>query len=279
MLIGGHVSTAGGPENAPERAWAIGGNCMQIFGSSPRQWKVRFPQKPEIAKYKERLRQHGIEKVYLHAPYLINLASPNKALQRQSFRALRDHFKITNLFGAEGLIFHMGSHKGQNAEHAVKQTADYMKKLIKEAPGKSWLVMETSSGGGNKLGDTPEELGQIAKLVKSDRVKVCFDTAHAFTAGVIDYSPASIKEFIKKWKKEIGLDKLAVVHANDSKAEFGSAKDRHENIGEGRIGLKSFKELAKHKEFSSLPWILEVPGFDGSGPDKKNVNILKKMLR
>jgi len=279
MLIGGHVSAAGGISNSPARAKAIGANCMQIFGSSPRQWRVRIPETQEVEKYKEELKIHGIESVFLHAPYLINLASDKKSLQKTSYQALRDHFKISSLIGAEGLIFHLGSHKETTLKKGISQTISAVKKILKEVPGKSQLILEVSSGGGAKVGDSLEQLAFLFKGIKDSRASFCFDTAHAFTAGILDYSPASVRQFLKDWNKMIGLKNISVIHVNDSKADFGSKVDRHENLGKGKIGLSKLKRFAGRAEFRKIPWILEVPGISHEGPDRKNINILEKMLK
>lgn len=277
-LIGAHVSIAGGLAKSVENALKIGANCMQIFGSSPRQWQVRFPDDDEIEKYKDAQSRHKIKPVFLHAPYLVNLASPKKTLQQKSYEVLRDHLKIAKEIDAEGLIFHMGSYGGGKQKDALKQTVSYMRKILNDVKGQTWLIMEVSSGGGSKLGDDLKVLGEIMRKVGSERVKLCLDTAHAFTAGLLDYTPGSINDFVKQWKKHIGLNQLVVVHANDSKADFASKSDRHENIGQGKIGKNKLQRLARRKEFNKLPWILEVPGFGDEGPDKKNIQILKKLL-
>ena len=279
MLIGGHVSAAGGISNSPARAKAIGANCMQIFGSSPRQWQVRIPEAEEVEQYKKELKKHKIESVYLHAPYLINLASYKKGLQKISYHALRDHFKICSLIGAEGLIFHLGSHKETTLRKGISQTISAVKKILKEVSGKSQLILEVSSGGGSKIGDSLEQLALLFNGIKDSRASFCFDTAHAFTAGMIDYSPASTNKFIKEWDEMIGLKNISVIHVNDSRADFGSKVDRHENLGKGKIGLSKLKRFAARAEFRKIPWLLEVPGISNEGPDKQNVNILKRMLK
>ncbi len=281
IKIGAHVSTAGGLHKACERAEAIGANCIQIFGSTPRSFKVAFPDKTETERFKSERKKKGIGPVYLHAPYLINLATPDKVLLGKSVKLLSDHFKIAEAIGAEGIIFHIGSTLGKlSADEAEQQVAAAMKAVLKNVPGKGHLVIENASGGGGKVGSAPDEIGRIMELTSSARVKVCVDTAHAFEAGLIaKYTPEGIERFSGEWRRGVGLENVVALHVNDSKTPFDSKSDRHENIGEGHIGFQGFKALAKENPWRDLPWLLEVPGFDNAGPDKKNIDILKKCFK
>lgn len=274
--IGAHVSTTGGLFTAFERAKEIGAECIQIFGASPRTWQVKLPNEEEIRKFKEEEKKTGIGPVYLHASYLVNLGSPNPDLVSKSIKSLSDHLKIAELIGAAGLIFHIGSSAGMDKEKSFNQTIFGMKKVLADVPGKSFLVMENNAGGGEKIGKTIEELAFIFKKLGSKRVKVCLDTAHAFESGIIRYDAADIGVFTDKIDREVGLENIVAIHANDSKTLWNSHNDRHENIGEGHIGFPGFKALAKEKRLWDKAWLLEVPGFYDEGPDKKNVEILKK---
>ncbi|MBI5742488.1 MAG: deoxyribonuclease IV [Candidatus Niyogibacteria bacterium] len=274
LKIGGHVSAAGGPRTGITHARRIGAECIQIFGSSPQQWHVKMPSTAQIKDFRAALGDNDLP-VYLHAPYLVNLASPDATMIQKSIHALSDHLKIAEVLGARGLIFHVGSGKGADKDEVLKTAARGMKETLKNVPGKTQLIIENTAGGGSKIGATLDEVAELVWLVKSPRVKVCIDTAHAFEAGVLDYSPASIKKFFDEFDEKIGIENLAALHANDSKTLFGSHNDRHENIGAGAIGLTGFKNLAKEKRLWDKDWLLEVPGFDGEGPDAKNIAILK----
>lgn len=266
--IGGHVSVVGGLSAAVERGLAIGAECIQVFGSSPREWNVRMPEKKESVKMP----------VYLHAPYLVNLASPDEALWQKSIQALSGHLQIAEMWDARGLIFHVGSGKEMGKDAAIKKAAEAMKKVLKNTPGKTRLIIENTAGGGQKIGATIDEIAALIKLVKSPRVKVCIDTAHAFEAGALDYSADGIKKFLDECDEKIGLANIAALHLNDSKTFFNSHNDRHENIGEGEIGLAGFKRLAKDERLWDKDWLLEVPGFADEGPDAKNIAILKSLF-
>lgn len=278
--IGVHVSTAGGLWTAFSRAEEIGAECIQIFGASPRMWQAKLPSGDEVKKFKEEEERSGIGPVFLHASYLVNLGSPKKSLAEISAKNLSVHLKITEIIGAAGLIFHIGSSAGMDKEKSLAQVIFFMKKILVDVPGKSFLIMENAAGGGEKIGKSAEELGYILKKVGSSRVKICIDTAHAFESGVIkEFSSSEIKNFTDEWDKKIGLENIVAIHANDSKTPWNSHNDRHENIGEGHIGLNGFKELAKEKRLWDKAWLLEVPGFKNEGPDKKNVEILKSCFK
>lgn len=282
--IGAHVSAAGGLYRSVENAQKIGAECIQIFGASPRTWRGTLPASEQVKKFKTAARAANLEAVYLHSSYLVNLASAKAYNRQQSILSLVDHLKIAEAIGARGLIFHLGSSGDSGVSQAKKYTVEAIKKILKNVPaspaggpGKAKLIMENSSGGGAKLGFSLQEIGELLNSVKSSRLGVCFDTAHAFEAGLIDeYSREKIKKLFDEFDKEIGLKNLTVLHINDSKTAFASHHDRHENLGKGYIGLEGFKNLARESRLHKADWILEVPGFDNLGPDKKNLDILKK---
>lgn len=275
-IIGAHVSAQGGLYKAFENAKNIGADAIQIFGSSPQQWSVRLPKEEDIKKFKQAHKESGNVPVFLHASYLANLASANEITRANALQSLTGHLKIADLIGAQGLIFHIGSGKDQTKEDAMNLVVEGCQKILKNVPGKTQLILENSSAGGAKLGSTPKEIGTILKRIKSPRAKVCFDTAHAFEAGIIKYeSTEEIKKVFDEWDREVGLENIVALHANDSKTAFGSHNDRHDNIGSGHISLKGFQNLAKEKRLHDKVWLLEVPGFDDLGPDAKNVKILK----
>lgn len=277
-LIGAHVSTGGGLFSAIDRAEEIGANIIQIFGSSPRTWRAKMPSESDVLKFKERIEGSSIKKVYLHATYLVNLGSASDDIYTYSRQSLIDHLTIGEMIGAEGLIFHIGSSKGISKVEAIQKEVDAVHYILDRVPGKISLCMENTAGGGEKIGETFEEMADLFNRAKSERVQLCFDTAHAFEAGWFsEYTPTTVKQFFKMWDKEIGLENLSVLHVNDSKTAHSSHHDRHENIGTGEIGIKGFQALRNEQMLSGIPWILEVPGFLGEGPDKKNIDIVKSL--
>jgi apurinic endonuclease APN1 len=278
VSVGAHVSVAGGLYNGIEKAVAIGAQSIQIFGSSPRQWTTRFPDQQSIDLYKDALKKTKITSVYLHAPYLVNLGTFKDDHWNKSIQNLIEHLQIAKLINANGLIFHVGTVSTSEASTrklSLERAALGMKEVLKQVKGKTQLIMENSAGGPNKIGHSIEDLAVILKMVKSSRVKICLDTAHALEAGLIEsYTSRLIKKFFDEFDNLIGLEHLSVLHANDSKTPYNSHHDLHENIGNGYIGLEGFKNLASDKRVRNKPWILEVPGFEHLGPDKKNIELL-----
>ncbi len=274
--LGGHVSAAGGLALAIDRAEEIGADAIQIFGASPRQWQARMPTKEEIAVYRARLEKSRVKKVFLHAAYLVNLASPDVETRKKSIKNLAAHLKIADLIGADGLIFHVGSGKELPKAEATGHVAVAIHEIFAAVPGHTPLLMENAAGGGQKIGAVPEDFAAILKKVPSPRLRICFDTAHAFEAGIIErYEPADIKKLLDAWDAAVGLERINALHINDSKTAYNSHHDRHENLGEGFIGIDGFKNLAKEKRLAHTTWLLEVPGFANEGPDKKNMDILR----
>jgi deoxyribonuclease-4 len=278
--IGGHVSVAGGLHTGIENAERIGARAIQFFGASPRMWYAKQPSEQEVALYKEKAKASSVARAYLHAPYLVNLASPDGEMLKKSVKNLSDHLRIAHLVGANGLIFHVGSGKEMPKAEAMERAIEAMSFVLESVPGDVELVIENAAGGGQKLGASAHEIGEMLERIDSPRLKVCFDTAHAFEAGIIEsYTPEHIKKLFDEWDREVGMQNIVALHVNDSKTAYNSHHDRHENIGEGHIGLLGFQSLARESRLHDKAWILEVPGFDGMGPDKKNIEILTQCFK
>ncbi len=275
MRIGGHVSTAGGLVTAFERAQAIGAECIQIFGGPPQQWRSVRVSDEDARAFRDRMAETGIQPVFIHAQYLINLASDDPALLARSKGALRSNLHLCAQIGAAGVIFHIGSHKGAGFDAVFAQVCDAIREALDESPPEARVVLENAAGQGGAVGATFTELGRIIAELKSDRVGVCMDTQHAHAMGYDMASPAGIDAAMAEFQREVGWDRLAAVHANDSKVPLGGARDRHENIGQGHIGLAGFEAIMAHQVFRDVPFLLEVPGIEGNGPDKPNVDALK----
>ena len=279
IKIGAHVSASGGLYKAIENAQKIGADCFQIFGASPRQWMAKQPSTDDILKYKTLLKKSGLGPVFLHSAYLVNLASPSAENRQKSIKSLIDHLVIADQIGAVGLVFHVGSGKGMPTKKSIGYITKGIKEVLKKVPGKTKLILENDAGGGGRVGGL-EEIGEIIKQTKTPRVKVCLDTAHALEANLIDdYTPDKTKKFLSDFDQKIGLKNLIVLHINDSKTPAGSNHDRHANIGEGYIGKSGFKNLSLNTHLRQIPWILEVPGFDNLGPDKKNIDLLRRITK
>ena len=275
MLIGAHVSAAGGSNKAVARAEEIGAECFQIFASSPRMWSAK-PIADDIAeKYSAEMKRAGMGPTVLHSKYLVALGTADPELLGKSEVALQADVAAANKLGALGVIFHPASHRGQGFEAVVDQFASSVRKILDNEPGDSLLMLETSAGAGDHIGSTFAELGTLIKAIGNDRGAVCLDTQHVWAAGYDITAADTLNAAIDEFDKEIGIELLQSVHANDSMRELGSAVDRHENIGDGLIGTAGFQTLMVHEAFKHVPFYLEVPGTGKSGPDKPNIDRLK----
>ena len=274
MKIGAHVSAAGGAHRAVGNALEIGAECMQIFASSPRAWAFR-PQKQEaVEAFREASEREGMGPAFLHGSYLVNLGGDD-ALVERSVASLTAHMGAAARLGALGVIFHAGSHRGRGFQTVLPRAADALSRVIGDTDDGVWLIIENSAGAGNHIGATFGEIGRMIAAVGSDRIKVCLDTQHAFAAGYRVADRDGLTEALDEFDESIGLDRLVAVHANDSKSALGSGVDRHQNIGHGEIGEAGFEVILSHPAFSQVPFLLEVPGMEGGGPDRANVDALK----
>ena len=275
--LGGHVSTAGGLAKVVERTLAIGGNCFQIFAGSPRMWHRRLYTSAEIQAYRQAAAQHDIQPAVIHALYLTNLASDKPELRQKSRQALIMDLKNAALMQAAGVVLHIGSHQGRGFEAVKDLVVTEIKQVLAETPDNAILMLENVAGQKGKVGSLAE-LSFLLDQLNSPRVKVCIDTAHAFEAGYALNNPLGLDMFVQHLEKYIGIDNILILHLNDSKTKLGSNHDVHANIGEGFIGKTGIKNVINHPKLKHLPLILEVPGFDGHGPDKQNIEIVKSLL-
>ena len=277
MKIGAHVRSGGGVQNAIENALAMGAETIQIFSGAPYAWKRKKYTEAEVEAYKKRVEETGIEPAFIHGLYLVNLASSDDALLARSHDALVGDMKAASLIGAKGVIFHIGSHMGAGYDAKLSQVVDYVRKVVDNTPDDAWMILENAAGMGGAIGSKFAELGTIIRESGSDRVRVCLDTQHAFAAGHDLRTRAGLDKMFEEFDRDVGLERLVAVHANDSKIALGGGVDRHANIGEGEIGRDGFVNILSHPSFAEIPFLLEVPGIEDHGPDKENVEILKSL--
>ena len=275
MKIGAHVSSAGGISKSVARAADIGCETLQIFGSSPQGWAFKPVPEKEVEAFRAASAEAGIGPAFLHAIYLINLGTPNPANLEKGVQSLTNYMKLAADIGAEAVIFHPGSHKGAGYDAIFDQVVSALKRVLDDSPEGPSLAVENMAGMGEHIGAKFEELGRIIEAVGSTRLKVCLDTQHSFAAGYDLATTPGIEAMITEFEDTFGKDRLAAVHANDSKRPCGSGVDRHDNIGEGFIGESGFATIMGHPAFRDVPFLLEVPGFEGKGPDQRNIDILK----
>lgn len=281
--IGAHVSAAVSLELSFEKAQSIGAEVTQIFISPPQQWFQTKHGEEETKRFRDKETEVGIGPNFIHGTYLINLGTQNPEHLEKSIDWLIYAMNFASQIKSSGLIFHLGSHKGVGFEKVLPQIVASLSRVLKKTNKPenepTTLILETSAGAGGGLGGTFTELGQILKGVLSDKLKICIDTQHIFAAGYDIRTPLGLNNVLAEFDKEIGLKNLAVIHANDSKTELKSGRDRHENIGEGFIGQEGFAGLLNHPQLANIPFILEVPGFSGTGPDAENVKLLKSLIK
>lgn len=275
MHIGAHVSTTGGVDKAVQRALDIGAECFQIFVASPRMWRVSPIKEQPLAAYHEAMGEAGLGPTITHAKYLTALGSPDPELVAKSRASLSAELRETERLDALGLVFHPASHRGVGLEAVFDRFVDGVNDVLENAPGDSLLMLETSAGSGDHIGSKFSELGSLIKAIDNPRVATCFDTQHVWAAGYDVATEDGLNATLDEFDREIGLELLAVVHANDSMRKRGSSVDRHDNIGEGLIGEAGFETILSHEAFAEVPFYLEVPGYDKKGPDQPNVDALK----
>jgi len=278
MRIGGHVSAAGGLDKAIDRGVDIGAETIQIFGAPPQGWRRATLAPEQAALFRQKARDKGVLPVFIHGVYLINLATAIPENLSKSVASLTAEMVLQGQIGAEGVIFHLGSHKGAGLDNVFAQVVDSVRRVLEGSPASTNLLIENSAGMGNTIGSRFADIGRIMREVSSERVRVCLDTQHAYASGYYNVAERDgLEKTLEDFEKHIGLKRLRAVHANDSKCPFGGGLDRHENIGEGHIGLKGFQVIMGHPAFKDVPFLLEVPGFEGQGPDRRNVDILKEL--
>jgi len=274
LRIGAHVSAAGGISKAVDRAADLGAETIQIFASPPQGWAFKPHAEKEIESFKTKAVEHEVFPVFIHGVYLINLATENPDNLAKGIASLTFSLSVANQIGATGVVFHVGSHKGAGLDNVLDQIVDSFRKVLNGAPGQAYLIVENNAGSGQNIGSQFSQLGRILKEVGDERVMICLDTAHCLASGYDIVTEEGLEATMEEFDKEVGLKKLVAVHANDSKVPLKSYVDRHENIGLGYIGTEGFRNIMSHTEFQEVPFLLEVPGYDGKGPDRQNLEAL-----
>lgn len=276
MKFGAHVSIAGGIENAPKRAYDIGCECFQIFSRSPRGGQALELDDKTVEKFKKNLNKYNFKEFYVHAPYFINLGSKNNRIYHGSISIIKQELERGSKLGAKYLMAHLGSAKDLGEQESIKKVVEGLNEILKEYEGKTKLLIEISAGAGKIIGDNFEEIAEIIKKT-SGSIGVCFDTAHAFESGYDLRTKTAVNKTFAEFNKIIGLDKLKLLHGNDSKTDLESHSDRHEHIGKGKIGLEGFKAIVDHSKLKNVNMIIETPKGDSDKWDKKNLKLLKSL--
>lgn len=282
MLFGAHESISGGVFTAIERGQTAGCDVIQMFNKSNSQWRAKKLTDKEIDKYFELIDETGIKPVTSHSSYLINIASPKPDLEKKSRDALKEEMERCEMLKIPTLVFHPGSHVGEGEENGMNRIAENIKKIFDELDKNNTvtLLLETTAGQGTNLGYTFEQIAyMIEKAGGHDRLGVCMDTCHIFAAGYPISEPKEYKKTMKQFDDIIGLNRLKIIHMNDSKKEFGSKRDRHEHIGKGEIGLEAFRNIVNDSKLKKVPMILETPKGDDLKEDIENLKVLRSLVK
>ncbi|MBI4586887.1 MAG: deoxyribonuclease IV [Planctomycetes bacterium] len=277
MLFGAHMSISGGLEIAFDRAESAGCEALQIFTKSTGMWKARPLTEEEVRSFRARAAAARPMPVLAHAAYLINIASPNKALREKSIQALFIELERCEALAIPGLVLHTGAHMGAGEEAGIKNLIASLDALHARARGfRSGILLETSAGQGSSVGWRFGDLGRVLEAVKEpERLGFCVDTCHIFAAGYDIRTRWGYRAAMEELDGAVGLERVRCIHANDSKKDLGSRVDRHEHIGKGYIGLEGFKHFIDDRRFKRLPYLLETPKEDRM--DEVNLAVLKKL--
>ncbi len=272
--VGSHVPVAGGLVKSLAYAREIGAGAVQVFVSNPRGWAPSVGTPAQDSAFREDCAASGIP-VYIHAPYLVNFGSPTEATLTRSVEAVRHSLQRGAAIGARAVVVHAGSAvAGAHRDEALAQLRSHLLPLLDQAdPDGPRLLVEPTAGGGQALAATVAELAPwFAQLDDHPLLGVCLDTCHAFAAGHDVAAPGGMKKALDALVRAVGRGRLGLVHANDSKDPLGSRRDRHESIGEGRIGKDAFAELFRHPATRGVPVVVETPG--DAGAHRRDIELL-----
>ncbi len=261
VRVGVHVSISGKVDQAPDRAKELDCNTFQMFTRNPRGWKFNKLNSEEVAQFRRKSSSYALTPIVTHMPYLPNLSSPRKIIHNKSVKSLSAELSRCAELGIPYVVTHLGSHLGKGADIGLANIISAINTAISQNDSKTVMVLlENTAGTKNSMGSSFEDVKRILDgIEQSNRVGLCFDTAHAFAAGYDLRTPESVDETLLKFDKILGMERLKVIHLNDSKGELGSGRDRHEHIGLGYIGEVGFRSLLKHRLVRDRPLILETP--------------------
>lgn len=278
MRVGVHTSIAGALENAAHHAKKIGCDTFQMFSANPRGWRTLDPTPEDCERFRAARAKHGLNPVVIHDNYLINLAAADALIREKSVAAFRRELERAVVLGADFLVTHPGSAKGGTASEAIRTCIESLRQAGRGlALDGLTILIENTAGQGSAIGRTFEEVAEIiADAGKDLPMGACIDTAHCFEAGYAIHTPPGLTEVVKQLDATVGIDKVRVIHANDSQTAFGSHADRHEHIGKGFIGKEAFGRIVCHPKLRSIPFICETP-IDRPGDDKRNLQMMRKL--
>jgi deoxyribonuclease IV len=280
ILLGAHMSIAGGVNIAIERARSINCTAMQIFVKNNMQWFARPLAPDEIRSFLEHRQRSELSSIFAHANYLINLAATNGQFHANSIRSLSEELVRADQLKLPFLVLHPGAHLGAGEEAGLEKIVESIDRVLSGLPKiKTRIALETTAGQGSCLGNKFEHLAYIVCQVRQpNRLCVCLDTAHVFAAGYDISSEASVRKTFREFDRVIGLDRLVAIHLNDSKTVWGSRVDRHEHIGKGTIGLDAFRLIMRDRRLRKIPKVLETPKGKDLREDVINLKTLRRLM-
>ena len=274
-ILGSHMSIAGGYFKAVLAAKAVGCDCVQLFTKNNNQWRAKPLTDDDTARFKSALMENSVSHPLSHASYLINLASPDEALRQKSIDGMIVELERAHALGIPCVVFHPGAFTTSTEQEGIDAIIQSLNEILKKTDALDSIpLLENTSGQGSNLGWNFDHLRDIIEGVKSaDRLGVCIDTCHAFSAGYALGTHGEFQETIAKMDNSFGLKKIRAFHLNDSKQPFGLRKDRHEHIGEGAMGLEPFRLLLNDKRFCQIPMYLETEKGEREGIDLDLINL------
>ncbi len=279
MLIGAHVSTAGGLSRAIERGVETTSDAIQVFPQSPRMWRPTAYTEDDFAAFRESAAGSRVRATVIHAIYLINCASREAETAKKSAAALQHALRVGDGIGADGVVLHAGARKGEPHGPSMRRAAKAIKAALK-ASESCPLLLENTAGTEGPLGRTLDELAELLELSGGgERLGVCIDCCHLFASGVDIVEAEGLAAFVDELEEKVGLDRLRALHVNDSKVPLGSNRDRHASIGRGELGARGIATFLSEPRFEGLPALLESPGPSGQGPDRREVQKAKRLRR
>jgi deoxyribonuclease-4 len=279
MYIGAHLSSSGGIHTAVDRAEEVGAESLQVFTQSPRTWRPTNHDPATFETFRARREELGLHGVLCHALYLCNFAATDDEIYAKSVAALRNTMQVACAIGADGVVFHVGSHLGAGFDAGLERAVPAMEQVLELCNDTTWLLMENSAGAGGTMGRSLEELVTLyERLDRHPRLGLCLDSCHLYVSGIDVTDPAALDALLDDVDDAMGLDRLRALHVNDSAAPLGSNRDRHANIGEGLLGERLGVFLGNPR-LQGLPAVLETAGPANRGPDANEVRKAKEIRR
>jgi len=270
--VGAHVSAEGGLPAAAARAVDLRLECLQVFVGAPQRWNRPELTPTEVQSFRGAVARNSLCPIFVHAPYLVNLASKRGDVRALSVISLTSQLAAADAIGAKGVVVHVGS----GGDDAMEQAITGLRKVLERHTGTAVVILENDAGSGHRIGRDFADLGTLLAAVDRDpRVRFCVDTAHSLAAGYEIRTPVGLDETLRTLDAAVGLARVELLHVNDSKVELGRNVDRHDNLGQGKIGLDALARIVTHPLLAHLPAVLEVPGYEDDGPDRPNVELLR----